>query len=845
MSDVPSYLQPNEAVGLPSASTPTGPALDISAGVPSSQVFDPSTNKVLHIPHDDLEVAIRSGKYQALPDVNYGVKDTHGIIADVSGKDLASALQGNATIAAQDEISKYRNTQKYGDSEALAGLEGFNRGALPGVADRMTAGGKDFQGNSITQADLAGRAEANPISAGVGELAGAVFSPINKILGPGSAAVEAGAAKTLTKIAGKAGFSNKVAQAIVSKVIPAAAGSAVEGAYFGAAHLLNEDALGTAQFNAENLLASVEQGALWGAAFGGGMSVSGMAVKGAASAISESRAGAYVSETFENSSKALNNKVKAAREFLGIKPKLAQKLADKDPEFMGDAIKFTQEVLESNPNANITDVAHKVTSDLEVVGKRIGKIYDDVDKFSAEKGLSHTIATKDLKLKIASELDEKIMPKFDGVEGMKSQIKQVNQTINEIFDSAATADGNMTVKELHKAMKNIDDQLYKDKSMFPGARTLTQEMLEVQRGVVRTELNTAVEKASIAHPELRGLNISLEESNRRFRTLTRLEKTTGDRAYEDANKGFLSYTQERAGLMGAVVNPTLGAASVLIKKFTDSDMLRKMQILGKIEKFQQQTASAVASGFKTIGKVAAKSEPLIVKSLVDSHLSSELVDGKKKKADDEQQAYRNILANAKFAAENPEQFLQGVNKYSSHLYAVAPKTSGALDTAALNAMVYLHSKAPKSTKVKGFFDAGKPDRASGLELLQMQQRVDMIQHPSKAVHLLGKGKLGATHIETVKAVYPQLHAEMQKQAMHFLSGKTAAGLSYPQKLNMGMLLGVQADESMHYENVLGLQSNFKTEGADAASDGAVKPTQGGLSKVNKSKRMNTDESDDT
>lgn len=851
MAEIPSYLKPNDTPQAPVAPQVPGTSAHVDAtdGVqPYEQVYDVRNNTTINIPVSEMEVAVRSGLYAPLKNKEFVVKDSDGNTHAVDGVNLKQAFDEGNTYASPEESHKHLINRKYGNSEILAALEGVERGALPGVSDRLLTGTKDFQGNEITQEDLAGRAEANPIAAGAGELIGTFISPLAKIPMGAAARTEAQMAKVLTKAGAKAGLSGKVAQAIVAKAIPKAAGSAVEGAYYGAAHLLNEDALGNAQFNAENLLSSVEQGALWGAAFGGGLSLAGSAVNGAAVAAAESRAGKYLGEKASDISKYVNNKAKATYEFLGITPAKARKLADKDPEFIDDAIKWTQETIEQNPKAGIGEVASKLNSDLDDVGGSIGKLYDDVDSIVSKTGKGTTLSKSDLKYKIAKELDDKIVPRFDGVEGMDIELNNVNKTINEIFEGAQSAQGKYSAKELHAAMRNVQEKINFEKAAAPAGPSLKQEMLIIQREVIRKELDNLVFQAAKANPaELADAATLLKQLNRRYRTLTSLEKAVNGRAFDDANSSILKGVADMTTVGAAAIDPSLGAAAVIGKKFLESDMLRKMQILGKIERAQQQTSAAIGAGFKAMSKGAEKVQPLVSRSLVSSALATSMSDGKKKKPSSEQEAYRNILANARFASENPEQFLQGVNRYSSHMYAVAPKTSGALDTAALNAMVYLHSKAPKYDKPKGLFDAGKIERVNGQDMLKLKQRMEILEKPTRAVELLKNGKLGATHVEALKTVYPQIYSEMQKQAMNFISSKEGQQLTYSQKLNLANLLDVQADESMHYENVLALQSNFNNSGTNEAepAQGAVNTTQGGLAKINKADRVDTDTVDDS
>ena len=837
MAEVPSYLQPNAAPQAPPA-----PQADVTDGVQSyEQVFDIRNNATINIPRSEVEIAVRSGLYAPLKDKEFVVKDSDGNTHAVDGINLKQAFDDGNTFASEEESHAHLLQRKHGNSEGLALLEGVERGALPGVSDRLLAGTKDFSGNEITQADLAGRAEANPISAGIGEAVGTFLSPLAKIPLGAAARTEAQVAKTLTKVGAKAGLTSKIAQSIVSKIIPKTAGSAVEGAYYGATHLLNEDALGTAQFNAENLLSSVEQGALWGAAFGGALATTGAGVKGVANAIAESAPGKYAAQSFDDLNKAFTSKEKAAREFLGIKPSLAKKLAEKDKGFMDDALKWTTEILEENPNASISEVASKASSDKASLGKRIGEIYNEVDKSALERGTDLVAKKSYIKTQIANEIEERVLPKFKGVEGVEREARSIQRMIDNTLESAMNVEGSYGATEIHKMLQNVDALINFDKPIT--GTTLKQEMLRAQRDVLRRQLNSMVELAEKDAPEtLKGLLSELKQNNRRFQTIKSLEKAVAGRADDLANKNIISRDDVFTTAAGAALAGPYGAAGVVGKKFLESDMLRKMQILGKIEKFQQQSYAAIANGFKAMGKGVAKTEPLVNKALVDSALATQLVDGKKKKALTEQQAYRNILSNAQFASENPEQFLQGVNRYSSHMYAVAPKTSGALDTAALNAMVFLHSKSPKSQKPKGLFDAGKPSKASGQDILKLQQRIQMIEKPTKALELLQNNKLSPTHVETLKVVYPEMYGEIQKQAMNFISSKEGQALTYSQKLNLATLLDVQADESMHFENVLSLQANFERSGD--GDSGVVSPTQTGIAKIDKADRMNDGTTED-
>lgn len=173
--------------------------------------------------------------------------------------------------------------EKYGDSGVRAAVESALSSATFGLSDQgISALGPEYQ------EALRERRERNEGEATLGEITGIagplLFSGGTSLLGRGIAkaglglkgaakvgkGVENLTTKGLNKLfvtKGKETF----AKDVLKKGIAKGSGSAVEGTFFGVGELIEENALGRADLNAENLMAYGGQGALWGGLIGGGL----------------------------------------------------------------------------------------------------------------------------------------------------------------------------------------------------------------------------------------------------------------------------------------------------------------------------------------------------------------------------------------------------------------------------------------------------------------------------------------------------------------------------------------------------------------------------------------------
>lgn len=266
------------------------------------QVYD-TTGKPIQIDYKDLPAYVSQGKAGFLPNEKIPALDQSGNPVSISPDQVTQAIDAGYKIDTPEMQTQRYLFKKYGSgTEALkAGIEGVASGATLGLSRAF----ENVTGISTSQ-EQSLRKEANPIASGSGEVLGTIAplilsagtaapavagaevatqgglraglkalasaTPVSLVSKTGMAAAE-GATDLLAK-AGISGASKNLAARMIAIGAPKMAGSALEGAIYGAGNAIDESALGNADLNAEHLLSNIGVGSLIG--LGGGLGVLGI-----------------------------------------------------------------------------------------------------------------------------------------------------------------------------------------------------------------------------------------------------------------------------------------------------------------------------------------------------------------------------------------------------------------------------------------------------------------------------------------------------------------------------------------------------------------------------------------
>ena len=253
------------------------------------KVLNNDSGKIEEIDDGGLPDLIDSGKVSILKVQNLEFEDDEGERRIVPSDQIFDALDAGYKYIPQKQVQHEELVKESAEQPFLASGVSTLSGLTLGLSNQILA-----KSGIVSPEKLKALEEGNPIISTASEIVGGV-APIFLTGGTGLAAKLAAA--TPVALAERAGMAaalkaapltgkilsktaSRVTKEVVENAVKYGAGSAVEGSLYGLGNLINEDALGDAEFNAENALAAMGSNALLGGAFGAGAGA-GVAMVGA------------------------------------------------------------------------------------------------------------------------------------------------------------------------------------------------------------------------------------------------------------------------------------------------------------------------------------------------------------------------------------------------------------------------------------------------------------------------------------------------------------------------------------------------------------------------------------
>ncbi len=826
-NEIPQALLPSETV------VPQEQRIEVNKPEPGTiPLLQLENNAIINALPADIDVAVRSGEYVPKKDQIFMVKDTNGELGQVQGANLKKVLDAGYLLESPEEAHARTIQEKYGDQ----GLRTFTESALGSA----TFGLSTVAGAAAGQAqDIAGREEANPVASIAGEVAGFIpglfigTTEANlgikalRALGTPVKAVSKAAGIAEKKVASalaKAGVEGTAAKSIISKMAQAGTAGAVEGVALGTGALIHESALGKADVNAENLIGHIGLGALVGGGFGATLGAAMEAlpkIKLAPKAVQE-----VVSD--------FTNPEKAALDLLNLSPSKIAKEEIKNPGFAKELSKFLKDDVMIGKVKTIDEIAAKISELKQQSGKNFSPIITKIDAMmdvAPELKVNRKTMFNDL----GSMLDDM----FSGTVSHSPDAKLARKKFDDYFEQvkkAADTGGSANASELFKLRRLADEnsgwgKKYSDLSIEEKAARFSRDYYN---DLLKNSIYNASEKGAV--PELAA---QFKEANRLYSMSTKYEQ---DALRAAAKKPNLSLSDMVIGAAGLGSMGPYGLAVLGAKKFLESDTRKALAVLGKIEKANVAMNKVIDKSVTNFFEPAAKiTKPVLIKKLTDTIYGTDLND---KKPKDMQQAYNNFQNKMEAYRANPELFMQKVNRTTALMYDGAPDTSTAIDATAVRGMMFLDSKLPRRKSMPGVLDIIKPQKLpSNMELAKFHRYVTAVDDPKTVLHDLDNGTISHEGVEALREVYPNLYQKVQQVVGEKLQ-QEGAKLSYNKRIQLGMLFGITADESMIPENLLGLQANFQQQ-QQPETGGAVNSTQTGVAKINKAKNLESATEKDT
>lgn len=338
------------------------------------------TGQIEDIPENQVAEAITSGQYSLQKGIKIPVVSPDGKPGTVDSSEAFTAFQSGFSYETREQQEAREKQERLGDMPVTAGALGTARTLSFGLSDQALS-----QSGLVEPETLKDIKELNPEASIVGETAGilgpALVTGGSSLLARGATSAVRGAsaagvateravAKALAKRLVTQG-EQTLAKKVLTKVGAKAAGSAVEGAFYGAGHLISEDALGNTELNAESLLANMGVGALIGGAAGSAFGIGELATLGVI------KAGQKVSEQ----AKPLFRRLIGAKDLpeeTGILASLTQKKANvEDLRTRANRLEVELTTGAESANQRVRDAESILNETPSIFGQQVQKVAED------------------------------------------------------------------------------------------------------------------------------------------------------------------------------------------------------------------------------------------------------------------------------------------------------------------------------------------------------------------------------------------------------------------------------------------------------------------------------------
>lgn len=749
--------------------------------------------------------------------------------------DSQNTLQPEDMRAVEQEIAFQR---KYGDSPVSALATGAARGATLGLSDKFieSLGGREFLEQTLKR---------NPGLSTTGEVVGTLGAAIptggESLLAKGAAAVtgpirgviKAGNAleRAVVQAIDKSG-SKVLAREIVKKSLAKAAGGALEGAALNTGHLITEDAVGEADFNAQNLLAHVGTGALYGGIIGG-------TIPGLSKAASS--AGKTSKELFGKVASKYVDAKTAAQELLGIplakELKFEQFQSGKD--MLEDLPRWLREDLQIGTAKNNREIAQRISNLQSAAGKDIDVALGEIDSEVMKDPMKMAAASQyrqRVLSNLANEVETNFLKPNESWESLGAQNSKVSALVRDIR-SKAEAPGFAIAKDLNAVKRKLNDIAENFYEGGPNKRPKISEQAAMKAASLTKE--AVNDYAQLVNKDVAD-RVSKANQNYFYASsvlpnfLKKIAKAGATKVSPfELVQAIASYG------IGDIYGLTLYGG----KKLLESDIKRRMVINMGLQKAADNVASKVSSSVERFLKGTSRiGRPASLDVLLASPLAKKETDsGKMESPKKRKEAFENITKNLVDLKSDPEKLLEKTVRAGAPLSAAAPATAEALGISLVNAVNFLNSKIPKNP-----YDAelpgGKPKEwvPSSMQMAKFERYLQAVEDPLSVLEELQSNAITKEHIEALKAVYPKLYDYVRTVTYDQLR-EHPDSVSYSKKIQLSLLLNIPTDSSLLGKNIAALQMAFGPEQSQTPGTApAVNPSQKGASEISSAERSASD-----
>jgi hypothetical protein len=660
-------------------------------------------------------------------------------------------LQTNEARAAEVVESAREEYYTTPDQLVTAGLAGVARGFTGGLSDvaARALGGRE---------QLEGLREHNPITSTVTEIGGAVSS-----LGVGGLAGRVGA-----KIAGVGGGAAK-------QIARSAAKAGTEGAIVGAGQGVSELALSSDPLTLERAASVIGSNALFGAVTGGAVGAVGKGVE----------------RTLVRAKSALDD---VAAKGIG-KAGLADDVSKLDAKGLRAAQKTEMEAVEAARIPRRADLADELKSFRKELKEQkvwlAAKGVDDAEIKASAIGKRTLKADKQLDNLLDDPRALAENPKA-ALSSLRKQEAALDDLVNKHGDKLRASFADDVSGTRAKALDNAAVALERNRSLQTkiaelSGKPASKKLEQIAEAMEQISSGTQQPSAGgIAGDMLKGSIFGHVAGA--FSGLPIVGPMIGAKA---------------ASLAGKLVSGKMGAASAEVAKRGSKAVGAFLSVADKLSPLTRAAPVIATKVLSSVTYAEPKKQPKGSKPSKETTLASSY---KARASEIQSQVAAGLdgtlqmrpSARAKMAAR------------LAPVAAVNPLLADRMETIAARRLEFLASKLPKRPDVAGIPTG--PDRwqPSDMEMRKFARFAAAVEDPYAIVERLTDGSITPEDGETMRKVYPEIFADIQRQIVEALP-RLRETLPYQRRLAMSLFSGVPVDPVLDPAILSRIQASYASE----------------------------------
>ena len=780
------------------------------------------------------------------------VRSATGEVGTVAARDVGQLLESGGQVVSPEQLEEERLAREYGGGrgQAIAGGLALARGLTMYGSDIAAAKlGPEGTGEEIQRYE-----KYNPITSGIGEVAGMLAPTV--LTGGGSLGARAAIRGVgfLPRLAARAGLATEGAigraigtgaENLIARAAQRGVGMAgqvgVESALQGIGHQLSEDALGNHEVTGEKLLGAVKRDFISGAEIGGALGAGGAVLGRLAGKLVEKGVDAVDAEKLASmyAYKATGGKTWDLRRF--AKPgtnldELAEdigrvarkeKIITEDTIDKFDMVKQAQAVKKRNL-ADLDDMHASLAkrgqnADMTTVWKKGDQILDEMSY-----------------MKQVTDKNGKISLVRTARPGLEEEFNAVSKWLDEAkayATSDAAAPGVTSFKKMHDTRVLLDNELqgYWQHQQAPASKA--EKHLVQLRGVLEDEFER---QSSLA---MKSLDPAFADKYAAAKNIHQRVMQLEQILHRESARDLANQTFSIKDLMGSNIGASVGGS---VGSLGGPMGFAAGSIAGGltgafVNKFMRQRGPQIASGI--LGRAAdlrnlantTSGLTRAIEGAVDNFMSGKVaykaatvgqaIKGAPERKDPKKEDFLRIAKRITDLKANPQAIAeQTAALVPEGIHKVAPKSVAAMQQGVQNKVNYLADKLPKVAPGSNYFQLGlgSPRLPSDTSIAKFYEYLKGAEDAYAIVEASRKGQLTREIVDASKKLHPNVFEMIQKHFMKALSTKKNK-MTQQQRTAMSILFDMPADATHEPDFIKTVQEMYAAQATPEPGEGGQTP----------------------